>query len=213
MTGDLVVVFARAPVAGAVKTRLARHVGDARALELYRWLGARVMAGLVLTPRSYRLRVAFTPDDAQQAVQAWLPGADDYVAQAAGDLGARMAAAIAGGIAGGFERVVIVGTDCLAVDAARLTAALSLLRGDAPCVLGPALDGGYYLIGATVPDLPVFLDMSWGTDSVLATTLARLRASGIRFKKLPVEQDIDTVDDLEALVGVDGAPPWLARST
>ena len=86
-----VIVFARAPVCGAVKTRLARDVGDARALELYRWLGARVLDGLVSASRGYRLIVAFTPGDALAPVQDWLPGADEYVAQGSGDLGARMA--------------------------------------------------------------------------------------------------------------------------
>ena len=211
MIDDLVVVFARAPVRGAVKTRLARSIGEARALELYRWLGARVMAGLAVPSRSYRLRVAFTSTDAQEAVRAWLPGADDYVAQAEGDLGARMAAAIAEGLSGGFLRVVIVGTDCLAVDEGRVLAALAELR-EAACVLGPAVDGGYYLIGATVARLPVFDDMSWGTDRVLADTRARLRAGGLDFRELPVAQDIDTVDDVAVLVGVDGAPGWLQRS-
>lgn len=208
---DAVVMFARAPVAGAVKTRLARVVGEARALELYRWLGARVMAGLAVPGRGYRLTVAYTPDDAQTPVQAWLPGADAYVAQSSGDLGARMAAAISDGHAAGHPRVVIVGMDCLAVDHARVTAALATLRR-VPCVLGPALDGGYYLIGATGP-LPVFDDMSWGTDTVMASTRARLRAAGVEWEELGPAQDIDTADDLGSLVGVDGAPAWVRAMT
>lgn len=203
----MVIVFARAPVCGAVKTRLARDVGDARALELYRWLGARVFGGLASTSRAYRLTVAFTPDDARAAVQDWLPGADEYVAQAPGDLGARMAGALADAHARGHTRAVVVGTDCPAVTQGRVTAALAALW-QVPCVLGPALDGGYYLIGATGA-LPVFADMAWGTDAVLATTRTRLRKGGLLWEELPVERDIDTVDDLPALVDVMGAPAWV----
>jgi rSAM/selenodomain-associated transferase 1 len=203
-----VVLFARAPVLAGVKTRLARGVGDARALELYRWLGARV-AARVFAGATYRRIVAFTPADAGAEIRAWLPGADVYTAQADGDLGARMAAAIAAQRARGASRVVVVGTDCPAVDAARVAAALARLD-EVPCVLGPALDGGYYLIGEAA-ELPVFSDMPWGTGEVLAATRARLRAAGLAWAELAPERDIDTADDLVALADVADAPAWTRR--
>jgi hypothetical protein len=199
------VLFARAPVLAAVKTRLARDVGDARALELYTWLGARV-AARVFAGGAYAKVVAFTPAGAGAEVRAWLPGADEYVAQADGDLGARMAAAVAAALGRGRGRVVVVGTDCPAVDAGRVEEALARLV-EVPCVLGPALDGGYYLIGAAA-ELPVFTDMSWGTGEVLAATRARLRAAGLAWSELAPARDVDTAADLVAVADLADAPAW-----
>lgn len=197
MRDELVVIFARAPELGRVKTRLAASVGDAPALALYRWLAERVTRSLAEAPRRWDLHVAATPDVA--AVARWLREADAVVAQRGGDLGARMQAALLDGLAAGYARVVIVGTDCPAVDRARVEDAMEALR-EVPAVIGPALDGGYYLIGGAEP-LSVFDDMPWSTERVAALTRARLRDSGLAWQELPAETDIDREDDLRHFAG------------
>ena len=204
-----VIVFARAPARGLVKTRLARDVGDDRALALYRWCGAVVMAQL-RDPRWLRW-VAFTPADGRAATEAWLGPADRYLAQPDGDLGARLAAATAAAFADGDGPVLLVGADCPALTAGRVAeAAAALATHDA--VLGPAYDGGYYLLGLARP-LAVFEGVPWSTAAVADETRERLRAAGATWRELPTERDIDEVGDLVALADRADAPEWVRVRT
>lgn len=209
MRADVVVVFARAPERGRVKTRLAAQVGDDLALALYDWLARRVVRALATPDRAWDLRVAATPDVA--AVAAWLPEADAVVAQREGDLGARMAGALDDALRDGYARVVIVGTDCAALDARRVSDAFAALSR-APAVLGPAEDGGYYLLGATRA-LPVFAGIPWSTEVVAARTRARLAAEGIAWAELPTERDVDVREDLAALAALPDLPAPLRALT
>jgi rSAM/selenodomain-associated transferase 1 len=202
---EVVVVFARAPERGRVKTRLAAEVGEDHALALYAWLARRVVTGLADPRRSWDLRVAATPDVA--AVARWMPEADAVVPQRPGDLGARMRGALEDALAEGYARVVLVGTDCAAVDAERARAAFAALR-EAPATLGPALDGGYYLLGATRP-LPVFDAMPWSTAVVAAHTRARLAAAAIPLRELPPAADVDLREDLASLASLQDLPASL----
>ncbi len=194
-----VVVFARAPELGRVKTRLAASIGDARACALYTELGARVVASLVADAgRAYDVRVCFTPADREAAVRAWVPGADGYAPQREGDLGVRLAREVDGAFDDGCAAVVLVGTDCLAVTDARVREALDALADGDDAALGPALDGGYYLL-AIARRMSLFEGVPWSTEAVAEATRARLRAAGARWRELPVERDLDTREDLDAL--------------
>jgi rSAM/selenodomain-associated transferase 1 len=200
-----VVVFARAPELGRVKTRLAASVGDARACAVYTQLGARVVASLVVDDgRAYDVRVCFTPRDREAAVRAWVPGADAYVPQCEGDLGARLRGEVDAAFDDGCEAVVLVGTDCLAVNDARVCEALDALAGGDDAALGPALDGGYYLL-AMARRMRLFEGVPWSTDAVAEATRTRLRAAGARWRELPAERDVDTREDLDALGDLLGA--------
>jgi rSAM/selenodomain-associated transferase 1 len=195
---SVVVVFARAPEPGKVKTRLAASIGAERACALYQWLGARVVSSLVVDEaRTYDVRVCVTPAEGIEAVRAWIPGADTYVAQREGDLGVRLDGALRDALAEGYDKVLLVGTDCIAVDHARVCEALAVLDRT-PAVLGPSCDGGYYLLGLCTWQ-PVFDDIAWSTDTVAAETRRRLTTP---HTELAVERDIDTVDDLAVLRGL-----------
>jgi rSAM/selenodomain-associated transferase 1 len=200
-----VIVFARAPAPGRVKTRLARDVGDARALELYRWSGAAVMSQL----RAARCErwVSFTPRDERAAVESWLGPADRWMPQPDGDLGVRLAAAVDEAFAADDRPVLLVGTDCLAVTPARVDEAVAALETH-DAALGPAYDGGYYLLGLARP-LRLFDGVAWGTGAVANETRDRLRRGAARWVELPPERDLDTVDDLAAAAHRPDAPPWV----
>lgn len=204
-TRPLIVVFARAPELGRVKTRLAAALGDARALELYRWLGARVVRGLSAHPAA--LRVSFTPDDREGAMRAWLGDAIEFAPQGDGDLGARMKRAVAQGFSRGHGAVLLVGADCAAVTAARLTEALTALC-DHDAVMGPARDGGYYLLGLTRM-APVFDAMTWSTATVASETRQRFADAAMSVAELATETDIDEVSDLSSVTELVDAPPWV----
>lgn len=198
MRPALVIVFARAPEPGRVKTRLAASIGDGAACEVYARLGAKIVDALTRDPeRPYDLRVCFTPREGEDAVKRWLSGADAYGPQIEGGLGEKLRHEVDAAFAEGRSAVVLVGTDCLAVDDLRVREALSAL-GDVDAVMGPALDGGYYLLALSRP-LAVFEGVPWSTAEVAETTRALLRECGARWCELPVERDVDTVEDLDAV--------------
>jgi rSAM/selenodomain-associated transferase 1 len=188
-------VFVRAPEAGRVKTRLAATLGAEGALRVYRRLAehtlreARAVGGEV--------RVHFTPADAGDEVRAWLGDGPRYLPQSAGDLGARMEAAFRTAFEDGAERVVIIGSDLPELSAALLRRAFGALETH-PAVIGPARDGGYYLLGMRTMIGGLFDAIPWSTDQVLARTLDRLRAAGIEPAFLDTLSDVDEMDDLPA---------------
>ncbi|HEX8454904.1 MAG TPA: TIGR04282 family arsenosugar biosynthesis glycosyltransferase [Longimicrobium sp.] len=188
-------VFVRAPVAGRVKTRLAAALSAEGALLIYRRLAehalreARALGGEV--------RVHFTPADACDEVRAWLGEGPCYLPQSTGDLGARMEAAFRAALEEGADRVVIIGSDLPELSAALLRRAFAELESH-PAVIGPARDGGYYLLGLRTMIEGLFDGIPWSTDEVLARTLERLRAAGIEPAVLDTLSDVDEVDDLPA---------------
>ena len=203
----VLVIFARAPERGRVKTRLAAAIGDDAALAAYRLLGARVAAAVRPSTMDgggvpdWHTVVAHTPRDASAALAAWLEpaaGPLTYEPQADGDLGARMRAAIERAVAGGAPRVVVVGTDCPDVDAAVVSEALAALD-TADVVLGPALDGGYYLVGVRAPAdracAALFEGVPWSAPDTLAVSLTRAAAAGLAVAQLAPRRDVDTEDD------------------
>jgi rSAM/selenodomain-associated transferase 1 len=195
-------VFARAPRLGGVKTRLAASVGDAAALAIYRTLGTTVLEAVRPLSPTVPVVVAFTPDEAGTVLRDWLGEDFVYRAQGGGDLGARMARMVAAAFADGAPQVVVIGTDCPGVTEATVRDALDALeRHDV--VIGPAVDGGYYLIGlreGIVPDaLGVLFDgIPWSSPDTMRTTLERAQEHGLAVALLDEQRDIDTIEDWEA---------------
>lgn len=191
-------VFVRAPERGRVKTRLAAAIGDDAALRVYRRLAEHALRETAaLADEGVQVRVHHTPADAGPVVRAWLGEGPAYLPQAAGDLGARMEDAFARAFAGGAERVVIVGSDLPELSADLLRRAFDALDAH-PAVLGPARDGGYYLMGLTRPVPGLFDGIAWSTPQVLAATLERFRAAGIVPAMLETLADVDEAEDLPA---------------
>lgn len=191
---DVLVVFARCPAAGRVKTRLARAIGDAAAASLYAAFVADLRDRFAHAPFAVRWALA-PPDDGFAARFAVDPS--HVFLQSGEDLGARMRDAFARMLAAGFARCAIIGSDMPQLAPRVVEDALARL-GSADLVLGPAQDGGYYLIAArAVPE--VFDDIAWGTDSVLASTLERARARNLATSLLEPGFDVDVEADLERL--------------
>lgn len=188
-----VLIFLKAPVAGAVKTRLAVELGDAEALRIYRWMAERQLAAV---PAGWPVEVHFTPADTGEAMRNWLGEAADraYFAQPDVDLGARLQLAAEAAFGRGAPAVFLIGGDCPRLDAAALTeAAGRLAKSDA--VMGPAVDGGYYLLGLRAPRAAWFEGIAWSTPAVAQQTRDRAKAMGLRLAELPVRRDVDTRAD------------------
>ncbi len=189
-----VLLLAKAPRRGRVKTRLAREIGDAAAVEAYRRVGAGVAAAV---GAEFDLTVWHDPPDAEQEMRDWL-GDHEYRAQQGGDLGERMSRAFAAHFDRGDRPVVAIGADTLGVVPAVVREAVQALE-EADVILGPALDGGYYLIGLNRKLPYLFEGVPWGTTRVLQVTVALCVAHDLRVGRLAPLRDLDTAADLEAL--------------
>jgi rSAM/selenodomain-associated transferase 2/rSAM/selenodomain-associated transferase 1 len=190
-------VFAREPVAGEVKTRLARSVGARAAADVYAELATLCFDAAAEAKRRgsvARVELWCTPADRAPRCAEWAAQHGfDLRAQREGDLGTRMREAMTTALARG-ERVILVGTDCPGIDADVLAAAAAALDAH-DAVLVPAVDGGYVALGLARP-LDVFADIPWSTPEVAAATRRRLAAAGARWSELPALRDIDDAEDL-----------------
>ena len=194
MSGDVLIVFLKDPRPGAVKTRLAREIGDSLATRLYRALAEAEVHGTTPRGEAYSRLFFFAPPGAGPSIAQWFPG-ETLLPQSGGDLGQRMAAAFAEAFARGARRVCIIGTDVPWVDRALVADALQSLDHH-DLVLGPAHDGGYYLLATDRARPELFAGIAWSTPSVLATTAERAGALGLSVRLLSVLPDIDTTEDL-----------------
>ena len=185
------------PTPGSVKTRLIPALGAERACTVHRDLVAQTQAAvaefMIHDGTEVEYRVAGAPDDA--AARAWLGRGSSIRAQGEGNLGERLERAVAAALAEGSAAVVVIGGDCPALNADHLAAAfVSLRRHD--LVLGPATDGGYYLIGLRRPQPELFRDIAWGGPEVRAQTLAAARAADMTVEQLEPLSDVDLPSDL-----------------
>ena len=196
-TPDAILVFVRAPEAGRVKSRLAAQIGDGAALRVYRRLAEHAVAEARALGAAVSLRIHYTPADRGGEVRAWLGSTAEYLPQVDAELGARMAAAFEAAFAAGHRRVVIIGSDLPELSADVLRRAFGLLDSS-PVVLGPAADGGYYLLGLRGMVPGVFDGVPWSTARVLEATVARLRAAGCEPAMLETMRDVDEAADLPA---------------
>ncbi|NNC87776.1 MAG: glycosyltransferase [Akkermansiaceae bacterium] len=209
MPPRLLLVFVKEPLAGQVKTRLARTVGGESAARIYKAMVhvlLRQLGGL----QDCRLRFCFAPDDAHDAIRFWLlpgiiddprvaldPDLIDFRPQGAGDLGARLSRAFAEAFAEGFGKVAVIGTDCIEVSSRWVHAAFAQLHDRHEAVFGPTPDGGYHLLALRKPHLALFDDIPWSTATTLAATIERSVEMAIPFYRLPPLPDIDTAEDYE----------------
>ena len=187
---DHLLIFIRNPQLGRVKTRLARTVGDAEALRIYHVLLEKTRAAALGVEAERQLLYS----DFIDKNDAWPNDRFHKMTQSAGDLGIRMEQAFRNTFAAGARKALIIGSDCPQLDGAMLRTAFERLD-ESDFVLGPAPDGGYYLLGMKVLDHAVFRDIEWSTDSVQAHTLEKIRAAGKTCSLLPELTDVDTEAD------------------
>lgn len=189
-------MLAKEPVAGQVKTRLARSLGEAAAAELQAAFLADTLAQ-VARVRDARRVLCFAPPSAR----AWFERLDpraELLAQGEGDLGARLAAAFEHAFAGGAAAALAVGSDSPQQDAHVLERALAELT-PGRVVLRPSLDGGYTLVGLAARAPELFTGIPWSTPDVCAATQRRARSLGLEVVLLEVGYDVDDAADLARL--------------
>ena len=210
MPTRLLLLFLKEPLPGQVKTRLAAKVGDDLAVNIYKSM-VRILLQQLSGLQDCHLRLCCAPDDAQDAIRFWLlpeimDSSEmvlstehlDFWPQGEGDLGARLTRATAAAFEEGYQKVAVIGSDCIEISSRWIHAALVQLNDRHEVVVGPTPDGGYHLL-ATSRHLPVlFQDIPWSSSETLDATLARAADSGLPHYQLPPLPDIDTEEDYQA---------------
>jgi rSAM/selenodomain-associated transferase 1 len=184
-------VLLKAPRLGTVKTRLAADLGPESALAAYRRLVEALLAKLSPLPH---VDLRFAPDDAGSEIAHWLQSGWTSSPQGAGDLGVRLEQTFTNHFSRSPERLVVIGADCPEVAPTDIQTAWSALEAT-DVVLGPATDGGYWLIGLKAPRPALFQNMPWSTDTLLKETLGRAAGLGLTVATLRTLSDVDTLGD------------------
>lgn len=189
-TKNLLLIFTRNPEMGKCKTRLAKTIGDEAALNIYKFLLQHTVD--ITKNLNFERQVWYTEKVWKDDV--WDNTIYNKKLQQGTDLGERMAHAFLEGFEKGYEKIVIVGSDMFDLDQHTIESAFLALN-DSDFVVGPAQDGGYYLLGMKkwIPDL--FKDKDWGKNTVLRDTMTDLKNEKIHL--LNTRNDIDVYEDIE----------------
>lgn len=180
-----IALFAKYPRAGEAKTRLAPLLGEQGAAEVHRKLVERTLATMRESGLPFAVHFAGAP---REDFAAWLGEDVPLFEQGDGDLGARLARVAA--------PAILLGADIPALRAEHLAAAAAAMQ-DVPAVIGPANDGGYYLLGFTIEMPFLWRDMPWGTETVRERTEARLAEHKVPYRLLAELDDCDRPEDLQ----------------
>lgn len=193
MQENHLIIFVKNPVAGKVKTRLAKTIGDDKALEIYVHL-------LEITRKAAEgadcTRHLFYSDDI--AADDWSLDKFNKHLQAGSDLGEKMKNAFHHILTLGAKRVIIIGSDCPGLTSEIVEDAFKALMDKDVCV-GPAKDGGYYLLGMKELHPALFEEKEWSTDSVFEDTVVDLMENRLTYARLPQLSDVDTIYDLHLM--------------
>lgn len=189
---DLLIIFTRNPELGKCKTRLAATIGDSAALEIYKLLlrhTVRVTKDLQVDKQVFYSERIGKND-------IWNEKYFSKQRQEGKDLGIRMENAFLSAFAEGYQRVIIIGSDLYDLQTSDLQEAFATLD-DHDYVIGPALDGGYYLLGMKSINRALFVNKSWGTATVFKETMKQLKEEDVYI--LTVKNDIDRYEDIKDL--------------
>jgi len=187
---NLLLIFTKNPIAGKVKTRLAKGIGDIAALEVYKILldhTRKVTAALQVNKHVY-YAWKIVQDD------LWEGNNFQKRLQVEGDLGEKMQAAFTEGFREGYERIIVIGSDLYDLETQDLENAFNELDQH-DYVIGPAKDGGYYLLGMKSLNTALFKDKAWSTSSVFEQSLREISENS--YKVLPLKNDIDMLEDIK----------------
>lgn len=208
-----VLYFVKYPEPGKVKTRLARTVGAERAAELYRELAERNFKLLRETAGSgFSLQVAYDPPESEERIQSWLAGASRFFPQKGDGLGERLRWAFDSAFGEGVRQVIALGSDTLGLKPELISKAFEELE-NSDVVLGPAKDGGYYLIGLARPEPKLFQGIPWSTERVLSETITRAKEAKLSYYLLTELEDLDEGVDSVILRRPCCLHPQAARTT
>ena len=193
MTDNHLMIFVKNPVPGKAKTRLAASVGDQKAIDIYKFL------------LSYTAYIATEVESTRTVFYSSHIEKNDMFSssqfqkdiQSDGDLGDKMNVAFEGAFHQGYQKNVIIGSDCYELNHEIIKGAFRMLD-EKDFVIGPAVDGGYYLLGMKQKEPAIFQNKHWSSSRLYADTLIDFEALGYSYHELPTLSDIDYIEDLPA---------------
>ncbi len=191
---DALVIFAKYPEPGAVKTRLGPQLSPEEASQFYRLMAEEIVR-VHSKAGSYHCIVCCYPEEQIDRFRHWLGGSVYLIPQRGEDLGEKQLNAFIDSEKLGFNRTIIIGSDCPSITVSDIEEAFDQIESDW-IALGPSNDGGYYLVGSTLPRAELFESVNWSTDSVFGEVASNAEKLGIDIATLPVKNDIDTYEDL-----------------
>ena len=183
-------IFTKNPEAGKVKTRLAKDLGNYKALEIYKFLLDH--SHKVTAPLKIHKEVHYSSNIPESDL--WSTGSFEKKLQIEGDLGEKMEAAFQQGFKNAYRKIIIIGTDMFDISSEDILNAFQELDKH-DYVIGPAEDGGYYLLGMKSLNSDLFKNKEWSTSSVFEDSIKDMRQAEV--KVLPVKNDIDVLDDIK----------------
>lgn len=194
---EVIIIFTRFPVPGQAKTRLAPHLGEDRAAELQRSMTEHTIAEAFTAKKICQMAIEIYYEGGnREKIEKWLGKSCSFYKQACGDLGVKLSDAFTKSFRKGYKKVIIIGTDCPSLSSSLMLKGLTKLS-NYNLILGPAEDGGFYLVGLSRPPEPsLFHGVSWGKDTVLKTVLANAGKLTLSCDFLPTLSDIDRPEDL-----------------
>ncbi len=200
-----ILLFARAPFLGQVKTRLEPLLGSEKSLELHRAMSLRI-AGLLSSIKLAPWQLWVSADESNEFFLS-ICNREDIHLQIGNNLGEKIAGSMHEALLKpGVNGVIVIGSDCPGFDEAYLESAIKQLYECHDIVLGPAEDGGYVLIGMKAPNPTVFKGVEWGTDRVLEQTITNIDSLNLSYVLLEPLWDVDRPEDLDRLQNLD--PPF-----
>ncbi|MDA7916371.1 TIGR04282 family arsenosugar biosynthesis glycosyltransferase [Verrucomicrobia bacterium] len=191
-----VVVFVKAPREGYVKTRLAESLGDEGALNAYVSMVDCLIEELAAIPY---VQLRYAPADAKDELAPWMRNGWESVSQCDGGLGEKLTDAFESAFSKGIERVVVIGSDCPYVTLSDLQSAVRGLD-ESDVVLGPSVDGGYWLVALKAPCTELFEGIDWSTEKVFEQTEAKAVSNGLKVFALRQLEDIDTQEEWQRFI-------------
>ena len=193
----IIVVMAKDPVPGQVKTRLQPQLSPTDAADLYRCFLEDRLGDVAALPEIDRA-IAFTPESSGPRFVSLAPEGFLLFPQRGSDLGEKLDSLFSATLALGYEAVVVTDSDSPDLPRSLLRDAFALLADDSDVVFGPCRDGGYYLVGMKAAAPGLFSNIPWSSSRVLERSLAAADRLGLKTGLLPPWQDIDTFEDLRA---------------
>lgn len=188
---NVLIIMTKNPVLGKCKTRLAKTIGDEKALAIY----VQLLDYTAKFSKKVSADVFIYSTDRLTDKQRWESAKTYFRIQSKGDLGDKMHNAIQDVLRAGYSKVIVVGSDCAEINSEDIEQAFQQL-GTHDLTLGPALDGGYYLIGMKVVNPTLFKEITWSRASVFKETISKIESENLSYSLLEVKSDIDVEEDL-----------------
>lgn len=190
---DHLILFAKYPEAGCVKTRLAKTVGNHKAAKFYRGILEQLIQNIGVSDMGFKRTLYFDPPSRETEFRQWFPQLS-LKPQSGTSLGQRLTHASRETFSEGAYRVIIIGSDCPEIYIEDIREAFTRLN-HFDLIIGPATDGGYYLIGMNHFYPELFQDISWSSPAVCKQTLSQAQKLKLKTFLLPIRSDIDTYQD------------------